>query len=172
MPISLEGIPPQLYAGHAITFSVTFKPPPSPYHSLSGKLKIMEHTTGQPSRILYEDTYYMYEYEQWTRFFAYNPPITKLGEQKGISAEMLWIQPKIPEYTKKTFQVSYLPSPRVRPTPLGRPSDDWQKWVEDSRKNFEETVTNTAAIIVACLVGTVVVVGAGAYVWYTKVKVE
>lgn len=44
-------------------------------------------------------------------------------------------------------------------------AEDIQKRLEEMRKNFEEIVRNIGALIVGGCIATVVVLGAGAYVW-------
>jgi len=47
---------------------------------------------------------------------------------------------------------------------------DWDKRMEEMRKRFEETLQNVGAIIVSGCVVMVLMIGVGAYVWFTKVE--
>jgi len=49
-------------------------------------------------------------------------------------------------------------------------AEEIEKRIEELRRQFEETVRSVGALIVAGCIAGVVIVGAGAYVWFTKVE--
>lgn len=47
---------------------------------------------------------------------------------------------------------------------------DWQKWVEEQRKKFEQLWRVSGAVIVSCFIAGGFMLAVGGYVWWTKVK--
>jgi len=49
---------------------------------------------------------------------------------------------------------------------------DWEKWIEEERKKFEELGRTSGAIIASCLIAGSFMLVVGAYVWWFKVKFD